>query len=78
MELEPIDPQTALDLYLADREPEVAESTLYAHRSRLGHFVRWCDEQDIENLNELTGRRLHEYRIWRRNDGDLAPPTEKS
>jgi site-specific recombinase XerD len=78
MELEPIDLQTALDLYLADREPEVVESTLYAHRSRIDHFVRWCNEQEFENLNELTGRRLHEYRIWRRNDGDLAPPTEKS
>ena len=78
MELEPIDPETALELYLADRENDVAESTLYAHRSRLGHFVRWCDDQDITNLNELTGRRLHEYRIWRRNDGDLAPPSEKS
>ena len=34
MDLEPIDPQTALDLYLADREAEVAKSTLYSHRSR--------------------------------------------
>ncbi|MFC6722965.1 hypothetical protein ACFQE1_00840 [Halobium palmae] len=78
MEPEPIDPQTALDLYLADREPEVAESTLYAHRFRIGHFVRWCGEQDIQNLNELTGRRLHEYHICRRDDGDLAPPSKKS
>jgi site-specific recombinase XerD len=78
MSLEPIDPETALELYLADRENNVTEATIYSHRSRLGHFVQWCDEQDITNLNELTGRQLHEYRLWRRDEGDLAPATEKT
>ena len=63
MELEPIDPETALDLYLADKETEFAKATHRSHGSRLGHFVRWCDERDITNLNELTGRRLQEYRL---------------
>ena len=78
MSLEPIVPETALELYLTDRENNVTEATIYSHRSRLGHFVRWCDEQEITNLNELTGRQLHEYRLWRRNEGDLAPATEKT
>jgi site-specific recombinase XerD len=78
MSLEPIDPETALELYLADRENNVTEATIYSHRSRLGHFVRWCDEQELTNLNELTGRQLHEYRLWRRDEGDLAPATEKT
>lgn len=78
MELEPIDPQTAVELYLTDREPEVRQSTLRTHRSRLRYFVKWCDGKGIDNLNELTGRRLHEFRIWRRDGGDLAPPSEKT
>jgi site-specific recombinase XerD len=78
MSLEPIEPETALELYLADRENNVTEATIYSHRSRLGHFVRWCDEQEITNLNELTGRQLHKYRLWRRDEGDLAPATEKT
>jgi site-specific recombinase XerD len=78
MALEPIRPDEAVELYLADRQNELAKATQYAHSSRLGHFIRWCDEQDIDNLNELTGRTLHRYRLWRRADGDLAPPTEKS
>ncbi len=78
MSLEPIDPETALELYLTDRENEVTQATLYSHRSRLGHFVRWCDEQEIANLNELTGRQLYEYRLWRRSEGDLEPVTEKT
>jgi integrase len=78
MSLEPIGPETALELYLADKENDLAEASLRAHRYRLNHFVRWCDEQDVENLNDLTGRQLHKYRLWRRNEGDLAPVTEKT
>ena len=58
-------------MYLKHREDELAESSLNAHRLRLKHFVRWCDDEDIDNLNELTGRRLHEYRLWRKSDGNL-------
>lgn len=49
-----------------------------SHESRINKLVDWCDEQGIENTNELTGRDLYEYRIWRRNDGDLAKTSEKT
>ncbi|EMA41938.1 tyrosine-type recombinase/integrase [Halobiforma nitratireducens] len=78
MSLEPIDPETALDLYLTDRDTEVTQATLYSHSSRLSHFVRWCNQQGIDNLNELTGRKMQEYRLWRREDGDLSPASEKT
>ncbi len=78
MSLEPIHPEMALELYLADRESELTEATLYSHKSRISHFVRWCDEQDIENLNTLTGRQLHHYRLWRREEGDLSIVSEKT
>lgn len=70
--LEPIDPETALELYLDQRRNEVTETTLKAHRYRLQHFVRWADgDGELANMNDLNGRRLHQYRIWRRDDGDL-------
>ena len=78
MSLEPLDPKNGVELYLADRETEVGKATLYSHSSRLGHFTRWCGEEDVDNLNELTGRSLHEYRLWRRNEGNLTPATEKT
>lgn len=78
MSLEPIDPETAVELYLEDRKSELSEASLYGHQSRLGHFLRWCDERDIDNLNGLSGRDLHRFRLWRRNEGDLAPATEKT
>jgi len=74
-ELEPIKPEYALELYLQEKETDCTESTVYAHKSRLGHFLRWCDEEEIENLNHLTGRKLHEYRLWRQEDGDLTKVT---
>lgn len=78
MDLEPIDPETALELYIAEKETKSSAATIRSHRSRLGHFVRWCDERDIENLNELTGRKLQEFRLWRRNDGNLNKVSVKT
>ena len=71
--LEPIAPQKAVDLYLAQREDDASERTVQAHRYRLKHFVRWCGQEALTNLNDLTGRRLYEYRLWRKDDGDLNP-----
>jgi site-specific recombinase XerD len=79
MSLEPIDAETALELYLADRGNELSEASLKGHKYRLGHFVRWCDEvEEIQNLNTLSGRQLHKYRLWRREDGDLNKVSEKT
>jgi len=69
--LEPLEPEKAVELYLKHRSDDCAESTLRAHRLRLSHFVRWCNIEGINNLNEITGRKLHQYRIWRKDDGDL-------
>lgn len=70
-ELEPIHPQEAVEWYLKDRSSEVSENTIQAHEYRLNHFVRWCGEQEIENMNDVSGRDLQQYRLWRREDGDL-------
>ena len=78
MALEPIEPTNAVELYLADRETELTRASLKAHKYRLSHFIRWCDEEDITNLNNLTGRQLHEYRQWRRIDGGLCAVSEKT
>jgi len=78
MATEPIEPRKAVELYLADRETELTRATITSHKYRLGHFVRWCDQEEITNLNTLTGRQLHEYRQWRRAEGDLSPSSEKT
>ncbi|MFB6185922.1 MAG: tyrosine-type recombinase/integrase, partial [Halobacteriaceae archaeon] len=38
----------------------------------------WCQKNDVTNLNDLTGRALHRYRMWRREEGDIKNVTEKT
>lgn len=81
-ELEPITPEDAIDLYLDSRRDDAADWTITSHQSRLRPFVEWCRLEEIDSLNELTGRDLYQYRVWRRegnySEGDveqLAPST---
>jgi site-specific recombinase XerD len=76
-DLEPIDPETAVEMYLDDRRHNVAEATLQAHHYRLKQFTEWCQAQGIKNLNNLTGRDLHKFRVKRRNEDELATATMK-
>ena len=41
MALQPITPARAVQLYLTQREPEVAKATHYSHSSRLNKFAGW-------------------------------------
>ncbi|WP_311170617.1 tyrosine-type recombinase/integrase [Halobellus ordinarius] len=72
-ELQPLNPEEGVERFLQYREPSVRESTLNNGRTRLNFFLEWCDEREIENLNELTGRDLADFVAWRR--GDIAPIT---
>jgi len=61
----------AVERYLSDREDEVQKATLQSHRYRLEPFVKWCEQEGINNLNTLNGRDLQDFRYWRKKDGDL-------
>lgn len=78
IDLKELDPSTAIEMYLKDKNNEYAESTLKSHRSRLSQFVEYCNREEIENLNTLTGRDLHNYRMARREDGGLNIVSEKT
>ena len=69
--LEPIDPSTAQKLFLDHKATNCTEATVQNHRYRTNHFLRWCDEVGIDNLNDLSGRDIQKYRLWRKEDGDL-------
>ena len=66
-QLDPIEPTEAVELFYSHREPEVSEKTLYNDKTVLNPFVEWCEETGLQNLNRLTGRDLHRFRIWRRS-----------
>ena len=69
--LEPIHPARARDLYLEHKSTRCSNVTVQSHEYRLNFFVEWCDANDITNMNELSGRDLHEFRLWRKAEGGL-------
>jgi len=66
-DLDPIEPRDAVAMYINQRESESADKTVENIRNHLDSFVQWCEQSDIGNLNELTGRTLYEYRMWRQD-----------
>ncbi len=65
-DLEPIGPEQAVEMYIEGRRDELSDQTLPSHVYRLEAFTQWCAEEGIDNLNEITGRDLYAYRVWRR------------
>lgn len=73
--LDPISPVEAVEMYHDAMRDQHAESTRKSARHRLNSFIQFCDEHEIENLNDLSGRDLYRYRIWRRDgQGDDREP----
>jgi len=80
-DLDPIDPSTAVEMFVADRQSELAASTLDSYQRRLSLFIRWCDNEGIDSLSNLTPRHLHEFRVWRQQGvraDEIAPDTLRS
>jgi site-specific recombinase XerD len=65
--LDRIAPETVLDLYLSERETDLADSTRRAHRYTIERLVEWCEANDIAAVADLDGRALHEFRMDRRD-----------
>lgn len=72
-DLQPLSPEEGVELFIEHREPSVRKSTLDNAKTRLRYFLEWCDERDIENLNQLSGRHIADFVAWRR--GDIAAIT---
>jgi len=58
-------PKEAAERYLKERKPNVSKSTLYNHRSLLRQFWKWCDEHDIQYVNNLDGFDISDFRLER-------------
>jgi len=62
-----------IDMCEAD---DYSEATIYAHRSRLGMFIRWLQKNGVEETTDVTRRHLQDYRILRK--GEVNKVTLKS
>jgi hypothetical protein len=63
-------------MYVDHRGPELSEKSIQNHKYRLNTFVEFCEEYEIENLNELTGRDCHRYPGDPSGNDDLEPPRD--
>lgn len=70
-DLEPIEPRRAQQLYLDHKSTQCSDVTVQSHEYRLNYLITWCAENGIDNMNDLSGRDLHEYRLWRKEEGGL-------
>jgi site-specific recombinase XerD len=77
-DLEPLDPETGAELFLEHKSTDCTDSTVQNHRYRLKHFIAWCDEEGINNLNDLSGRDLQRYRLWLADGEEINPMTMKN
>jgi site-specific recombinase XerD len=66
--LEPMSPHEAVTEYIEERQIDLADTSLENHRYRLQRFLEWADEYGVENMNEVTGRKLHNFKQWRAAD----------
>lgn len=71
MALEPLQPEVAVEQYLASREHDCAESTVRDHRYRLKQFLVWADEIGLDDMNDLTGRDCEQFKNWRITECDV-------
>lgn len=63
--LTPTAPAEAVEWYLSHRTPELSEKSLQNHGYRLDRFLEFCEDADLTDLSDLTGRHLHQYRVYR-------------
>mgnify|MGYP000302969786 CR=1 FL=1 len=66
-ELEDAEPVETEKLYLDHREGDASYDALLKIKKGLKHFRKWVNENDIENLNNLTGRDLLAFKNWRKS-----------
>ncbi|WP_254524010.1 hypothetical protein [Natrinema caseinilyticum] len=74
-DLEPLDPTTAQELFLDHKATNCTKATVRNHRYHTNHFLDWCDEAGIDNLNDLSGRDIQRFRLWRNEVADLSKVT---
>lgn len=72
-DLQPLSPEEGTERFLEHREVRLRDSSLQNARTRMETFLEWCELEGIDELSELSGRRLDEFVRWRQ--GQVKPLT---
>lgn len=65
-------PREAVEWYLDRRGTELTEQSLSSYWYRLKLFVEWCEEQDVERVEEFSGWLFDQYHTHRTGVGVAA------
>lgn len=66
--LEPISPAAGVEKFLDMKAQEIRPPTVEEYRGKLEHFLTFCENRGIDNLNDLDGRAVDEFRTYRRTE----------
>lgn len=68
-------PKRAVDRFLKDKRPNVSDSTHYNHSSLLRQFLKWCDREGLDDITELDGWHVHDFKQFRRDQDGIGEVT---
>jgi len=68
-------PQTVIDQFQNERKHEVRESTLVNQKYHLRSFVEWTEEIELEDIGNLNGYVVNQYKTWRRENSEINEQT---
>ncbi|SNZ06086.1 Site-specific recombinase XerD [Natronoarchaeum philippinense] len=69
-------PAEAREYYLDDLRADSSDHTIRSYGYRLTQFVEWCEEHDVEQVSEISGWTIDQFKRDRQSMGD-EPVTVK-
>lgn len=72
--LESLEPCEGVDRYLKHRGDEITPNTKEEYEAELRLFEAFCEPNRVDDLNDLSGRDLDDYRNWRRDESAERGP----
>jgi site-specific recombinase XerD len=74
MRPEDLSPREAWESYVDQRQTETTDQSQATYYYRLKLWVEWCEEQGVEQVGDLSGWTLEQFRSHRSGEG-IAPTT---
>lgn len=72
---ESVKPRAAVDQFQRERAHEVAESTVVNQKYHLKSLVEWTRDIELDDLSDLNGFVLNQYKTWRRDNSEINDQT---